>query len=649
MPKHHPHGYQKRSSSSSSSSSSDDEFKHLPKHERKRLKKLKKQMKKGLIPPGSVPGLYPGGHGQHYPGSHGNYPTGSYPAGGYPMGSAPPPQPGYPAPAGYHPPPPGGMYPGQPMGQYPQPPQPAYPAGGYPGGMPPPAGGYPGHPGAPPGYPGSSSTISYPGQEQSAPAGTYPGQQPPPSGSYPGQQPPPSGSYPEQHAPPVGIPQPGIDIGFVAPAPGGNVSTAGGFVAPAPGGNVGTAGGFVAPTPGVVPGHTPTHGGYPDPNLQPLPIPQSQPSPVPPPQGAGYGPTPVMHGQPGAPGVMGATEQLKKMNLQAPGEVMRPTIRPAQPFSAEEDAKVLRTAMKGIGTDEQTIINLITKRSNQQRQQIKTMFKTLYGKDLIKDMESELSGDFKESIMALFQPTTYYDAWSLQNAMMGLGTKEAVLFEILCTRTNAEIKEIVSCYKTHFGRDLERDITSDTSGHFKRLLVSCCQGNRTELTPEQLQRMMYEGVECVIDRNLARQEAQALFQAGEKKIGTDESVFLQIMAIRHHYQLRATFEEYVKIAGRDILSTIDREMSGDLREGFRALVMSALNRPEYFADVLYDSMKGAGTRDSTLIRVIVSRSEIDLQNIKEVFLTKYHKTLATMISDDTSGDFCKLLLAMIGQ
>ena len=37
--------------------------------------------------------------------------------------------------------------------------------------------------------------------------------------------------------------------------------------------------------------------------------------------------------------------------------------------------------------------------------------------DLIKDLESELSGNLRELIMALFTPTTYYDAWSLHNAM----------------------------------------------------------------------------------------------------------------------------------------------------------------------------------------------------------------------------------------
>lgn len=59
-------------------------------------------------------------------------------------------------------------------------------------------------------------------------------------------------------------------------------------------------------------------------------------------------------------------------------------------------------------------------------------------------------------------------------------------------------------------------------------------------------------------------------------------------------------------------------------------------------------MKGMGTDDTTLIRVIVSRSEVDLVQIKEEFLRMYQKTLATMIKGDTSGDYRKMLLKIVG-
>ena len=40
------------------------------------------------------------------------------------------------------------------------------------------------------------------------------------------------------------------------------------------------------------------------------------------------------------------------------------------------------------------------------------------------------------------------------------------------------------------------------------------------------------------------------------------------------------------------------------------------NRPEYFADKLHDSIKGLGTNDSRLIRIVVSRSEVGHSNDK---------------------------------
>lgn len=71
-------------------------------------------------------------------------------------------------------------------------------------------------------------------------------------------------------------------------------------------------------------------------------------------------------------------------------------------------------------------------------------------------------------------------------------------------------------------------------------------------------------------------------QAGEKKWGTDESRFNVVLASRSFPQLRATFDEYVKISQRDILNSIDREMSGDLRAGFKCIGMEKSYQQQYY-------------------------------------------------------------------
>jgi hypothetical protein len=56
-----------------------------------------------------------------------------------------------------------------------------------------------------------------------------------------------------------------------------------------------------------------------------------------------------------------------------------------------------------------------------------------------------------------------------------------------------------------------------------------------------------QGPAAVVDLNLAKEDANKLHQAGVKKLGTDESAFITVLALRHMYQLQATFDEYQKV------------------------------------------------------------------------------------------------------
>uniref|UniRef100_A0A3B4E9Y9 Annexin n=1 Tax=Pygocentrus nattereri TaxID=42514 RepID=A0A3B4E9Y9_PYGNA len=282
------------------------------------------------------------------------------------------------------------------------------------------------------------------------------------------------------------------------------------------------------------------------------------------------------------------------------------------------DVEVLRKAMKGFGTDENAIIELLGNRSSRQRVPMVRAYKTTYGKDLIHDLKSELTGNFEQLVLAMMKSPAEYDAYELHQAIAGAGTDEACLIEILSSRNNAEIREINQLYKAEYKKTLEDAIMHDTSGHFRRLLVSLCQGNRDERE--------------AVDIAMAKQDAQKLYAAGENKVGTDESQFNAILCARSKPHLRQVFHEYQQMCGKDIEKSICRELSGDLESGMLAVVKCIKNTPGYFAERLHKAMKGAGTKDRTLIRIMVTRSEMDMLDIRQEYLRNYGKSLYTDIS-----------------
>ncbi|XP_056145963.1 annexin A1a [Lampris incognitus] len=308
------------------------------------------------------------------------------------------------------------------------------------------------------------------------------------------------------------------------------------------------------------------------------------------------------------------------------------TVTPAPNFSPSGDAGILDKAIKTKGVDENTIIDVLVKRSNEQRQQIKEAYHKASGKPLESALKSALKGELEDVVLALLKTPAQYDAQQLKLAMKGLGTDEDTLIEILASRTNREILAIKKAYKEENKKELEDDIKSDTSGDFRNALHALCKAGRTD----------------GVNDELADSDARALYEAGEQRKGTDSSVFIDILTTRSAPHLRKVFERYSKYSKVDVSKAIDLEMKGDIESCLTAIVKCMGSRPAFFAEKLHLAMKGKGTRTKILTRVMVSRSEVDMKRIKQEYKKKYGKTLTQDILDDTKGDYEKILLALCG-
>ncbi|CAF0853823.1 unnamed protein product [Brachionus calyciflorus] len=443
-------------------------------------------------------------------------------------------------------------------------------------------------------YPSNSSYPSQPGSGFPVfPSGQtgYPGSQP----NYPGGQ----SQYPQQGYPqPSGFPQshsgypqqqgfPGSQPGYPGSQPG--FPTQPSFPNQPP------------PNPGYLPAHIVSN-----PNFQPDQF---------------YGgPNPNQNFAQGAP-------------YQNQPISQNPSLRPFQPFNPSDDAHKLYKAMKGFGTDETTLIDVLCRRTWQQRQEIAHAFKTGYGKDLLKNIKDETKGNFELVFKALLYTPSQLEAHDVKKSIERAGTDEEALVDVICTKTNSEMMQLKAAYQQMYHGNLEKDVGSDASGYFKRFLVSLMASHRSENPP---------------DYQRAAQQARALYSAGEKRIGTNEVEFNRIFASESFAQLRLIFDEYYKLTGHDIDKALKTEMSGDVERAFLAIAQIARNPALYYAKRLHETMACAGTKDRSLIRLIVLRSEIDMLNIKSEYQRKYGKTLEQSIKSDCSGDYKRALLCLVG-
>lgn len=295
-------------------------------------------------------------------------------------------------------------------------------------------------------------------------------------------------------------------------------------------------------------------------------------------------------------------------------------------------AEELREAMKGWGTDEGGLIDVICVKTFEEMAEIRQSYTDDIGRDLIKDIKSECSGDFEDILVGLCRDRARYDAELLRKAMKGMGTNETLLSEVLCYRTKDELKAIEEQYDEMYDTDLKTAIENDLSGNTEKLALKLLEPEDYERDPE--------------DEKQVLEDVEKLYKAGQGKFGTDEGVFIRILggsSREYREKLYWSYAENTK-KGTALTKAIESEFSGTLEKMLVALVQPTYL---YYIDVLFEAMDGMGTDEDTLIRVLVTQKERHLQKIAEEYLNAKGKTLEKHIESECGGNLQKALQAVL--
>jgi len=273
-------------------------------------------------------------------------------------------------------------------------------------------------------------------------------------------------------------------------------------------------------------------------------------------------------------------------NAPQPGIRFHGTVQPYAGFNAPADAEAIFKAvsLKGNRPDEQAAVNLLCNRSAAQRMQIVQAFKAAYDADLKDTFKADFKGNFGHLMHALLYDRPHFLACSLHNALKG-----------------------------HFAQPL----TVVTPG-FDPQVVSA----------EDAHQITGEGV-CE--------------DALSEIILTQPSDELQ--------QLKAAYSEMYQ-------ADLEREIEGSsISDDLRTKLLSALrgdnsqrisNLPAFFAERLHKALLDVSRHDTALIRIIVTRSEIDLYEIGLAFESQYKQPLQEVITHKCSGHYRQGLLTLMG-
>lgn len=298
------------------------------------------------------------------------------------------------------------------------------------------------------------------------------------------------------------------------------------------------------------------------------------------------------------------------------------------------DADELRSAMRGIGTDESALIRVVCHRNYAELAAIKNAYKTKHGKELIAVVESEISGNFRLALAGVLKDPRQFDSDMLHKAMKGVGSDEYFMLAILLGRNTEQKQQIGAIYSRNHSKSLEAAIRSESAGDKQRLLLALLAPRTADAQP--------------VNETNARADAEKLYSAGEGKLGTDEKTFIEIFSNRSWPHLKRTFAIYETIHKRHTMQrAVESEFSGVLKSGLEGIVSFARNPAEFYADAARRAMKGAGTDEDLLSFVVVGNRDL-LPEIKTAYSAKYGKSLYNAVEGETSGDYKKTLLALIG-
>ena len=294
---------------------------------------------------------------------------------------------------------------------------------------------------------------------------------------------------------------------------------------------------------------------------------------------------------------------------------------------SDHDSKDVEDLKKLIeNMDYSGMTNFVTKRSHKELMKLRQIYKIKFGIDLMPELKSNLPGIYKKTVLALFTDPVEYDIDTIYKCMKS-DTSKNELIEIFASRPDWYLIKIKNLYAKKYNLDLEEQIKEGTLDDFKKLLLGILQCQRsTNEAP---------------DLDYCKRVAEDLEQEESEKLTVDSTINI-IFIQSSPQEMLIISKEYNKSTQKLITETIDKNFKGDVKRLLKAILIAKISPSEYYANLIYEAISGSLLDECA--RLLVTRAEIDLNQIKKYYKKLYENDITDDIRSKDSNEYTNLLI-----
>jgi len=301
----------------------------------------------------------------------------------------------------------------------------------------------------------------------------------------------------------------------------------------------------------------------------------------------------------------------------------------------DERCDEIVAATKGLGANAGKVIENLGGTTAVQRYGIAKRFaERNEGKSLEKLIGSEFRGNLGTALRFLSVSPEEAECLMIKKATDGIGASANVLWSILCGRTNVEMELLKKTYFRLYTRDLGKLLASELHGDMERLIFNCLQAGEEVFDPQF--HTMDKAVE----------DAAIIHAKGQGRWGTEERGIFKVLCAAPPQHVEQMNKVYADKYGYTLIKAMEKELGGNVGEACGFMLGMKLRPYQTVAELIKSACAGFGT-DELLLSVTIIRYQHIMQSVMSAHIELYNKTIHDRVRSECSGNFKKLLLAVL--